>query len=167
MIQVDSPSPSTFLIDFGLAQRFRNPATYLHTQYSPHGPVIGSLPFTSIIGQQGGTQSRRDDLESFAYTIIYSACGELPWTGCRNPKTVLQKKIGTPVKELCEGLPAPFCDFVTYVRSLEFDKKPDYQHLYSILSLCSDTEANQPIKAPPSVHAPVSAKRTPVVSNRV
>ena len=78
MIQGNSPSSNTFLIDFGLAQRFRNPATYLHTQYSPHGPVIGSLPFTSIIGQKGGTQSRHDDLESFAYTIIYSACGELP-----------------------------------------------------------------------------------------
>jgi len=41
-----------------------------------------------------------------------------------------------------------FCDFATYVRSLGFNKKLDYQHLYSILLLCSETESDQPIKAP-------------------
>ena len=158
MILVDSPSPVSFLIDFGLAQQFRDPATYIQTPYSPHGPVVGTLLFTSITGQQGGTQSRRDDLESFAYTIIFSACGKLPWSGCRNSKAVLQKKVGTPIKELCQGLPAPFCDFVTYVHSLGFNAKPDYQYLHSILSLCSDTEADQLIKAP-LVHVPVVDNR--------
>ena len=170
MILADSPSPISFLIDFGLAQQFRNPATYLHTPYSPHNPIVGTLPFTSIIGQQGGTQSRRDDLESLAYTIIYSACGKLPWTGCRSTKAVLQKKLGVPIEELCQGLPTPFRDFITYVHSLGFNKKPDYQHLHSILLLCSETasnDSNQPIKARPSVHIPVSAKHkhTPVVSD--
>ena len=73
MIPVDSSSPVTFLVDFGLAQRFRNPAIYLHTPYLPHNPIVGTLPFTSIVGQQGSTQSRRDDLESLVYTIIYLA----------------------------------------------------------------------------------------------
>ena len=167
MILADSPSPVSFLIDFGLAQRFRNPMSYLHIQYSKHDPLVGTLPFTSITGHQGGTQSRRDDLESFAYTIICSARGELPWTGHRNPRTILQKKLETPVEELCQGLPAPFCGFVTYVRSLAFDEKPDYQHLHSILSLCLETEADHPIKAPPSVRTPMSAKRRPVDSDRV
>ncbi len=174
MILADSPSPISFLVDFGLAQRFCNPATYLYTPYSPHNPIIGTLPFTSIIGQQGGTQSRHDDLESLAYTIIYSACRKLPWTGYCGTEAVLQKKLGVSIEELCQGLPAPFCDFVTYVRLLGFNKKPDYQHLHSILLLCSETESGssdsgQPIKAPPSLHVPVSAKHkfTPVVSDRV
>ena len=167
MILADSPSPVSFLIDFGLAQRFRSPMTYIHTPYSPHGPVVGTLPFTSIVGQQGGTQSRRDDLESLAYTIIFSARRELPWTGCRSSKTVLQKKLGTPINVLCAGLPAPFCDFVTHVRSLEFDEMPDYQRLHSLLLLCSETGTNQCIEASPSVPIPVRAKRTPVVSDRV
>jgi serine/threonine protein kinase len=147
MILVDRPSPVSFLIDFGLAQRFRDPATYIHTPYSPHDPIVGTLLFTSITSHKGGTQSRRDDLESFAYTIIYAACGKLPWSSCRNPKAVLKKKLGIPIEELCRGLPAPFCDLVTYVRSLGFSAKPDYQHLHSILSLCSDTETDQPINA--------------------
>ena len=167
MISVERPSPIPFLIDFGLAQQYRDPATYLHTPYNPHDPIVGTLAFSSINGQQQGTQSHRDDLESFAYTLIYSALRKLPWTGCCNPKAVLQKKLATPLKQLCQGLPTPFCDFVLYVRELDFDKKPDYQRLHVILSLCSETETDQPIEVPLSVHAPVNAERTPVVCGRV
>ncbi|KAF8483100.1 kinase-like domain-containing protein, partial [Russula emetica] len=125
-----------FLIDFGLARLFRNPATYLHIPFTTNHSIVGTLPFASISGQQGNVQSRRDDLESLAYTIIYSALGELPWTSNsagNDEEVVLRKKTSITVEELCEGLPAPFCKFVTYVRSLGFDKKPDYQFLHSIL----------------------------------
>lgn len=59
---------TVFLIDFGLAQLFRNPATYLHVPLSTDSPDIGTLPFLSVNSQRGSTQSRRDDLESLAYT---------------------------------------------------------------------------------------------------
>jgi casein kinase I homolog HRR25 len=167
MVLVDSPFPATFLIDFGLAQQFRDPATYLHIPYSALHPVVGTLLFISINGQQGYSQSRHDDLESLAYTIIYSACRELPWTSFCNHEAILQKKLSITTEELCQGLPAPFCDFVTYVCSLGFNEKPDYPYLHSILSLCSEIETDQPSKAPPSVHVPVSAGRTPVVTGRV
>jgi casein kinase I homolog HRR25 len=169
MIPVDSPFPVSFLIDFGLAKRFRDPATYLHTPYSTNHPIVGTPPFTSINGQQGHAQSRRDDLESLVYTIIYSARGELPWTGFRSHKTILAKKLSITTEELCQGLPALFCDFVTCIRSLGFEEKPDYQYLRSILSLCSEaeTETHPPSKAPPSVHGHAGTDRTPVVSGRV
>ena len=65
MIQTDASGKRTvFLIDFGLAQQFCNPATYLHIPYSTDHSNIGTFPFTSIDGQQGHAQSRRDDLES-------------------------------------------------------------------------------------------------------
>lgn len=69
MIRADSLT--AFLIDFGLARLFRNPATHLHIPHSTDHPIIGTLPFTSINGQQGHAQSRRNDLESFVYTIIF------------------------------------------------------------------------------------------------
>ncbi|KAF8480673.1 kinase-like domain-containing protein [Russula emetica] len=136
MIRADNLPPTLFLINFGLARLFRNPATYLHIPFTTNHSIVGTLPFASISGQQGNVQSRRDDLESLAYTIIYSALGELPWTSNstgNNEEVVLRKKTSITVEELCEGLPAPFCKFVTYVRSLGFDKKPDYQFLHSIL----------------------------------
>ena len=63
MIRVDDLHPTVFLIDFGLARLFRNPATYLHTPFTTNHSIIGTLTFASINGQQGYTQSRRDDLE--------------------------------------------------------------------------------------------------------
>ncbi len=161
MIQVDDLAPTVSLIDFGLARLFRSPATYLHTPYSTNNSVVGTLPFTSINAQRGYAQLRHNDLESLAYTIVYSARGNLPWTrvatGTYSDKeAVLQKKSSTSAEELCKGLPAPFCKFVSYTRSLGFDEKPDYQYLHSILSQCSEAETNQLNKVVPSACSPLS-----------
>lgn len=151
--------PTVFLIDFGLAQLFRNPATYLHTPYSTDQSIVGTLPFMSANGQRGYAQSRRDDLESLTYTIICSARGDLPWTTISahgDEEEVLENKLLISVEELCEGLPAPFRRFVSYIRSLDFDKKPDYQYLHTILSQCSQTETDQ-LKALSSTRSPAGA----------
>ena len=171
MIRVDDLHPTVFLIDFGLARLFRNPATYLHTPFTTNHSIIGTLTFASINGQQGYTQSRRDDLESLTYTIIYSALGDLPWTSNsagNDEEAILRKKTSITAEELCEGLPAPFCKFVTHVRSLGFDQKPDYQYLHSILLQCSEVENNQPIKAPLLYSRPqVSIDREPIFTGQV
>ncbi|KAF8264747.1 kinase-like domain-containing protein, partial [Lactarius quietus] len=142
MIQADNPT--VFLIDFGLARLFHNPATYSPTPYSTGHSIIGILPFMSINGQQGHAQSCRDDVESLAYTIIFLARGNLPWTNLSTwsgqDAAVLQKKFLTSVEELCEGIPAPFCKFVNYVRTIGFDEKPDYPYLHFILLQCSQPE---------------------------
>ena len=171
MVRAGRPHAAVFLIDFGLAWLFRNPATYLHIPYSEDHSIVGTLPFTSINGQQGHAQSRRDDLESLVYTIIFSARGDLPWTttsAYSSQKAVLQKKKSVMAEELCEGLPTPFHKFVTYVHSLGFDAKPDYQYLHSIISQCSAAEADHPgetLPSPALLH--VGADRKPVSSGRV
>jgi len=158
MVQADNLPPAVFLIDFGLARQFRNPATYLHTPFSMNQSIVGTLPFMSINGQQGHTQSRRDDLESLIYTIIYAAHGDLPWAGSSvrsNHEVVLQMKLSITVEELCKGLPTSFCNFVGHIRSLDFDRKPDYQYLHSILSQVSESETaevDQPNNALPPAH---------------
>lgn len=72
MIRIDDLNPILLLIDFGLAGLFRNPATYLHTPFTMNHSIIGTLPFTSINGQQVYSQSRRDDLESPSHLPILS-----------------------------------------------------------------------------------------------
>ena len=157
MIRSDNVPPTLSLIDFGLARLFRNPPTHKHIPFTTNHSIVGTLLFASINGQQGNSQSRRDDLESLAYTIVYSALGELPWTSDSrdyDEDAVLLKKTSITVEELCEGLPAPFCEFITHVRSLDFEKKPDYQFLHSILLQCSKAVVDQPIKALPSYTCP-------------
>jgi serine/threonine protein kinase len=166
MIQVDNLTVS--LIDFGLAQLFRNPTTYLHIPYSMDHSIIGTLLFTSIHGQQGHAQSRYDDLESLAYTIICSAHSNLPWTSFStqsDKKAVLEKKLSITVEELCEGLPTPFYKFVGHVCSLGFDEKPDYQYLHSILSQCSQTEPSKVLLS--SARSPVSLDSVPISGDQV
>jgi serine/threonine protein kinase len=163
--------PTLFLIDFGLAQLFRDPATYLHISYTTNHSTIGTLSFASVNSQQGYVQSRRDDLESLAYTIIYTALSDLPWTSSsasNDKEEVLHKKSSIMVEELCEGLPAPFFKFITYIRSLGFDEKPDYQYLHSVLSQCSETMGDLPIKALPSHTSPgVNVDCAPILTGRV
>jgi len=125
----------------------------------------------SVNGQQGHAQSCCNDLESLAYTIIFLARGDLPSTtnSIYNDRKAILQKMSIVAEELCEGLPPPFSKFISYVCSLGFEEKPDYQHLHSILSLCLeiDTDTNQPSKAPPSVHVHVSVERMPIVSGWV
>ena len=40
--------PTIFLIDFGLAELFHNPITYLHTPFITDHLIIGTILFTSI-----------------------------------------------------------------------------------------------------------------------
>ena len=59
-------------------------------------------------------QSRRDDLESIAYVLVYFLLGELPWQGlkAKNMKEkyekIMEKKISTPIETLCKNFPGIF-----------------------------------------------------------
>jgi hypothetical protein len=71
--------------------------------------------YMSIHSHFGKTQSRRDDLESIGYVLIYFAKGRLPWQGIKTGNNIKEKyrkirdsKMKTPVHVLCEGLPAQF-----------------------------------------------------------
>jgi len=153
---------AVFLIDFGLAWQFRNPTTYLHIPCTTNHSVVGTPPFLSINGQQGHAQSHHDDLESLAYTIIFLACGKLPWSALsRDHSTVLWKKSLITAEDLCEGLPPVFSKFIIYVRSLGFKEKPDYEHLRTILLQCSETKADQLSNMLPSAFPSPNAKCTP------
>jgi hypothetical protein len=83
----------------------------------------------------GIEQSRRDDLESIGYVLVYFLKGVLPWQGLKAKNAqkkyqlILQKKQQVSVSTLCAGCPAQFAEFLAYTRSLKFDSKPDVPYL--------------------------------------
>lgn len=79
-------------------------------------------------------QSRRDDLESLAYILLYFLRGSLPWQGLKSSPEekfdrIKDKKMSIPVDVLCSGLPEEFSTFLNYCRALDFKDKPNYTYL--------------------------------------
>jgi casein kinase 1 len=83
----------------------------------------------------GIEQSRRDDLESLGFVLMYFLKGSLPWQGLKagNKKQkyekISEKKVSTSIESLCRGYPSEFASYFHYCRSLRFDDKPDYAYL--------------------------------------
>ena len=127
-----------YLIDFGLAKRYRDPRTLFHIPYSEKKSLTGTARYASLNTHMGISQSRRDDLESLGYVLMYFLRGSLPWQGLRaNTKEekyakILQKKRTTTIESLCRGFPLEFQLYFNYVRSLQFDERPDYSYVRKI-----------------------------------
>ncbi|KAI0363706.1 kinase-like protein [Pilatotrama ljubarskyi] len=126
------------VIDFGLAKKFRDPRTGAHIPYHQddhHG--VGTCLFAAINTHLGVECSRRDDLESLAYMLIYFLRGTLPWRKIKGSSVsetwdlIRDKKIETE-SVLTVGLPAEFDVFYKYVRALEFEDLPDYEGLRAL-----------------------------------
>ncbi|KAG6420343.1 hypothetical protein SASPL_116868 [Salvia splendens] len=125
-----------FLVDLGLAVRWRDNSTGLHVDYDQRPDVFrGTVRYASVHAHLGRTGSRRDDLESLAYTLIFLLRGRLPWQGYQGENKgflVCKKKMGTSPEALCCFCPAPFKQFVDFVVNLKFDEEPNYAKYISL-----------------------------------
>ncbi|KAJ3014799.1 serine/threonine protein kinase [Thoreauomyces humboldtii] len=123
------------VIDFGLAKKYRDPKTHLHIPYKENKNLTGTARYASINTHLGVEQSRRDDLESLGYVLMYFCRGALPWQGLKAATKkqkydrIMEKKMTTPTEVLCRGFPNEFSVYLNYTRSLRFDDKPDYSYL--------------------------------------
>ncbi|KAL7668842.1 hypothetical protein ACOME3_009526 [Neoechinorhynchus agilis] len=130
-----------FLIDFGLAKRYREKGTRIHIPYREDKNLTGTARYASINAHLGIEQSRRDDLESLGYVLMYFNRGNLPWQGLKafNKKQkyerISEKKMSTPVEMLCRGFPAEFAMFLNYSRGLRFEEHPDYMYLRQLFRI--------------------------------
>ncbi|XP_031254837.1 casein kinase 1-like protein HD16 [Pistacia vera] len=125
-----------FLVDLGLATKWRDSSTGLHVEYDQRPDVFrGTVRYASVHAHLGRTGSRRDDLESLAYTLIFLLRGRLPWQGYQGENKgflVCKKKMATSPEALCCFCPQPFRQFVEYVVNLKFDEEPNYTKYISL-----------------------------------
>ena len=132
-------SNDVYLIDFGLAKKYRSMTTLIQYPLIMKKKFTGTARYASINALKGYEHSRRDDLESLGYIFVYFLKGELPWQRMKAKskeekyKKILQKKEEISSNELCRGIPGEFEIFLEYVKNIKYEEKPDYKKLRDLL----------------------------------
>lgn len=119
-----------YIIDFGFCK------SYLiddkHIPYKQTHNLIGSNTYASINAHNFTELSRRDDLESLGYMLIYFYLGSLEWQQQETPNTkeriIYLKQFITETPHLPEVLSI----YMKYVRSLAFEETPDYTFIINL-----------------------------------
>lgn len=123
------------LIDFGLSKNYLKDGK--HIDFKIHKSLIGTARYVSLNTHLGIEQTRRDDLESLGYVLIYFL-KKLPWQNLSienkqlRYKEIKRQKTMLSIQEICEGLPKEFHDYLFYCRNLTFGEEPDYDYLVNL-----------------------------------
>ena len=100
------------IIDFGLAKQYKDPDTNEHIPYRSDKSLTGTARYASVNTHIGIEQSRRDDLESLCYVVMYFLRGNLPWQGIMTQqkedkyRQIMEVKKKITPQELCKGFPS-------------------------------------------------------------
>ena len=137
-IGYEEKSKYIYLLDFGLSKKYRSSKTKKHFPFVQKNKLIGNARYSSINALEGGTQSRRDDLESLGYVLIYFLKGKLPWQNIliKNKEERYHKikeiKVNIDSDILCSDCPEEFCEYIIYVKNLKYEEDPDYDFIKNL-----------------------------------
>ena len=134
-----------YIVDFGLAKKYRDNRTRSHIPYREDKNLTGTARYASINAHLGIEQSRRDDMESLGYVLMYFLRGALPWQGLKAATKkqkydkISEKKMSTPVESLCKGFAGELAMYLNYCRGLRFEDSPDYMYLRQLFRILNRT----------------------------
>jgi casein kinase I family protein HRR25 len=114
-----------YLIDFGFCKSYVQDDQ--HIKIKKNSSLIGSKNYASIMSHKHFELSRRDDLESLGYMLIYFYTGSLPWNNTPDEEIIISLKIGIINNN---NYPYVLLDFLRNIRSMKFEETPNY---YSII----------------------------------
>lgn len=124
-----------YLIDCGFAKRYRDSLNMHIAKTAGHG-YYGTVTFSSKYAHRGETLSRRSDLESLVYSMVYLRNRDLPWSGDHiSSAQVAHMKETICSADLCRNLPPQIKNYYREVRDLSFAERPNYSRLRSYLRL--------------------------------
>lgn len=127
---------SVHVIDYSVAKLYED-------QDGAVNKFVGTTRYASASAHIGAAISRKDDLESICYVMMYLYKGRLPWSQQRNLSLaelnayVREWKM-KPLNEVCEEYPAFFKECLEYLRTIKFNDDPDYCLLIDIICKVMD-----------------------------
>lgn len=136
LIGIGKKKSRIFMIDLGLSKAYISDND--HIVYRKDKSFTGSFRYSSIRNHKGIEQSRRDDLESIGYMLIFFLKGKLPWQGLKGSTkskrsaNIINVKSSVSIEKLCEDLPKEFSWYMKYCRLLRFKQKPNYDLLRNL-----------------------------------
>jgi serine/threonine protein kinase len=111
-----------YLIDFGLCKSYLD-KNDIHNKSKKTFSLIGSKNYASINAHEYNELSRRDDLESLCYMLLYFYNGNLPWRNMIDEKLIVNSKKNFLNEK---NNPTYILDLLRYVKAMEYDEKPNY-----------------------------------------
>lgn len=128
-----------FIIDYGLSDFYHRSGK--HIPFKSNCSFKGTYRYASKNAHFKIEQSRRDDLESLGYILIYFLKGKLPWQNLKVNKDDRKKEIGNfknklSLEKLTENLPSEFYEYMKYVRGLSFTAQPNYLWIKNLFRSC-------------------------------
>ncbi|KAA3457874.1 casein kinase I isoform X1 [Gossypium australe] len=137
-----------YIIDYGLAKKYRDSSTHQHIPYRENKNLTGTARYASMNTHLGIGDSCHLHYYLFIYCLAFNSLVifninayyfySLPWQGLKagtkkqKYEKISEKKVSTSIEALCRGYPTEFASYFHYCRSLRFDDKPDYAYLKRI-----------------------------------
>ncbi|CAD8106789.1 unnamed protein product [Paramecium sonneborni] len=120
-----------YLLDFGISKIYKD-FNNKHIPFRENKSFLGTTRYASIAAHLGHELSRKDDLESMMYIILYFIRGQLPWQNIQNVNEGQRTKKVGEIKlllqnEMFRDQPKEFQKIFDYIRKLEFQSQPNYK----------------------------------------
>ena len=138
LIGINDPNV-IYVVDFGLCKKYRSSKTGKHILPKLTGKFNGTLRYASSNIVKGKESSRRDDLISLGYMLIYLLKRKLPWPnsfkGLNKQQYIelINSKETNDDGRLFNNLQEELVDYIKYTKNLKFEQDPDYSYLRHLL----------------------------------
>jgi serine/threonine protein kinase len=158
LVNLNTRDKTLYLIDFGLSKKYVTTENNnfisnknKHIPFKKNRPIKGTVRYISLNTHKGFEQSRRDDIESLIYILIYFIVGELPWDNikCKNKEEkyekIFEKKNNFRKSEIFINLPDEIKLIYEAVLLIEFESKPNYDYYSGLIEnlLNNENEKNE------------------------
>ncbi|AAZ10761.1 protein kinase, putative [Trypanosoma brucei brucei TREU927] len=121
-----------YIVDFGLARRFRRPTGEVRPPRANAG-FRGTSRYASLASHRQQELGRVDDIWSLLFMLIEFITGTLPWRKHKEKEDIGQCKEQVIGPELIKNLPQEFGPFLEHLQTLKYEDEPKYDMLFSLM----------------------------------